>query len=97
MTHEIYKINSFKIVAPYTLEVVFDDTTIKVIDFEPILHGELFGRLRDLTFFNSVFLDEEVHTITWPNGPDFDPAVLHNWEHNLSALIEQSAKWLVAG
>lgn len=96
MTHEIYKINSFKIVAPYTLEIVFDDNIRKVINFEPILHGALYGKLRDLTFFNSVFLDKEVHTIAWPNGADFDPAVLHNWEDNLSALIELSAKWRAA-
>lgn len=96
MTHEIYKIKSFKIAAPYTLELHFDDNIRKVINFEPILRGALYGKLRDLTFFNSVYLDEEVHTIAWPNGADFDPAVLHNWEDNLDALIEQSAKWQVA-
>ena len=93
MTHEIYKINRFKIVSPYTLEIIFDDASSKVINFEPVLYGSLFGILRDLDFFNSVYLDTEVHTIVWSNGADFDPAVLHNWEDNLVALTEQIAKW----
>lgn len=96
MIHEIYKIKSFKIVGAYTLEIVFDDGLQKLINFEPILYGGLYGKLRDLDFFNSVHLDSEVHTIIWQNGADFDPAILHNWEDNLGALVEQTAKWRLA-
>lgn len=24
-------------------------------------------------------LDAEVNTLVWPNGADFDPAILHDW------------------
>ena len=54
MTHPMYRVEEFEIVARYTLRVVFDDATQQLIDFEPVLRGELYGPLRDLTLFNRV-------------------------------------------
>jgi hypothetical protein len=54
----------------------------QVIDFGPILYGELYGRLRDIELFRRVTVDPEVHTLVWPNGADFDPATLHDWPHS---------------
>ena len=79
MTHAIYRVRSFAIEAPYTLRVRFDDATEQVIDFRPVLAGEMFGPLQDLAVFNGVRIDPEVHTLVWPNGADFDPATLHDW------------------
>jgi hypothetical protein len=64
-------------VADYTLRVTFDDRTSQVINFKPVLRGEVFGPLRDLNLFNQVWLDPEVHTLVWPNGADFEPWLLH--------------------
>ena len=86
MKHLIYRVQAFKIVAPYTLQVWFDDNTNKTIDFQPVLDGELYAPLRDLMQFNQVQLDPEVHTLVWPNGADFDPETLHNWEQYAGAL-----------
>jgi len=77
MLHPIYRVISVEIVAPYTLLLRFDDNTQQIINFEPVLAGELYAPLRDLTLFNQVQLDPEVHTIVWPNGADFDPATWH--------------------
>ena len=44
-----------------------------------VLAGELYGALADEEVFDSVRLDEEAHTLVWPNGADFDPAMLYNW------------------
>jgi hypothetical protein len=79
MSHAVYKVRSFAILGPYTLSVGFDDGTTREIDFSPILQGELFGPLRDLSLFEKVTLDDEVHTLVWPNGADFDPSTLHDW------------------
>lgn len=79
MAHEIYRVTGFEKVGPYTLRVDFDDQTSQVIDFEPVLRGDLFGPLRDASAFDEVKLDAEVHTLVWPNGADFDPAILHDW------------------
>ena len=79
MIHPIHRVRMFEIVAPYTLVVQFDDNTEQRIDFRPVLAGELFGPLLDLSLFNRVRLDPEVKTLVWPNDADFDPATLHDW------------------
>jgi hypothetical protein len=93
MRHAIYKVNSFAIVGPYTLRVGFDDGTFREIDFSPILQGELYGPLRDLRLFEQVKLDDEVHTLVWPNGADFDPTTLHNWPSVPGEVTDALERW----
>ena len=93
MTHSIHRIRSFEILSPYTLRVLFEDDTEQTINFRPVLAGELYGPLRDLSLFNQVCLDPEVHTLVWPNGADFDPATLHDWPEQEPALIARAQKW----
>jgi hypothetical protein len=93
MNHPIYRVRSFEIVAPYTLRVLFDDHSEQIIDFLPILAGELYGPLRKLELFNQVRIDPEVQTLIWPNGADFDPATLHDWPIHLRAFLELARGW----
>lgn len=93
MWHPIYRVRSFRIVAPFTLRVAFDDGTSQVIDFRPVLAGDLFGPLRDPSVFDQVSLDPEVHTLVWPNGADFDPATLHDWPECVDALAARAREW----
>jgi len=93
MAYQIHSIIAYKLVSPFTLELVFNDGAKKTIDFLPILHGEMYGPLADLSFFQKVILDKEAHTITWPNGADFDPAVLYNWEDCVEELTERARNW----
>ena len=85
--HHIYRVKKFEIVAPYTLRVYFPDGASQTIDFRPVLAGKLYGPLRDLSLFNQVQIDPEVHTLVWPNGADFDPATLHDWPEYAEALL----------
>jgi hypothetical protein len=93
MSHPIYRVESFEIVGPYTLKVEFDDGTSQVIDFTPVLHGELYEPLNDETLFNQVQIDPEVHTLVWPNGADFDPATLHDWPEYVEELKALAGQW----
>ncbi len=93
MSHPIYKVVSVKVAAPYTLKVEFDDDTSQMIDFKPILKGELYAPLLDITLFTQVQIDPEVHTLVWPNGADFDPATLHDWEEYVKELKTLSRQW----
>jgi hypothetical protein len=93
MDHLICKVRSFQIVAPFTLRVQFDDNTEQVIDFEPVLAGELYEPLRNPTLFDQVRVDPEVQTLVWPNGADFDPATLHDWPQYAQAMAAQARKW----
>ena len=93
MCHPIYRVESFEIVGPYTLKVMFNDGTSQVINFRPILEGELFGPLADLSFFRQVSIDPEVHTLVWPNGADFEPATLHDWPAYEEELKLMGQRW----
>ena len=96
MEHPIYRVQAFEIVGPYTLRLSFDDDTEQTIDFRPVLAGELYGPLRDLSRFNQVTIDPEVHTLVWPNGADFDPATLHDWPVYADSLTARARKWELA-
>ena len=93
MAHEICRVSSFEKIAPFTLNIQFDDGSSQTIDFRPVLEGELYGPLQDPTVFAQVQIDPEVHTLVWPNGADFDPAILHNWPESGPALKALVARW----
>jgi hypothetical protein len=94
MVHPIYQVTSFTILGPYKLQVEFDDKATQNIDFRSILKGSIYGPLNDLTLFNQVKIDPEVHTLVWPNGADFDPATLHDWQDQVEEFKQLSYKWI---
>jgi len=90
MRHPIHRVTGFERIAPFTLRVEFDDETTQVIDFRPVLAGDIYGPLGDARLFDQVRLDGEAHALVWPNGADFDPAILHDWPtagRDLAALV----------
>jgi hypothetical protein len=93
MSHPVYRVLSFDIVAPYVLRVCFDDHTEQIVDFQHVLAGELYGPLSDLELFNQVRIDPEVQTLMWPDGADFDPATLHDWPSNERAFRDLARRW----
>ena len=93
MGHAIYRIDGFEIVGPYTLALQFNDGTEQRIDFRPVLEGEVFGALKDLSIFNAVELDSTFGTIQWPNGADFDPETLHDWPKYRDELSAMARRW----
>ncbi len=96
MQHAIHSVRSYDIVVRYTLCVGFEDGTEQVIDFEPILAGELDGPLRDPALFAQVRLDTDARTLVWPNGADFDPATLHDWPRYERQFREMASRWAAA-
>ena len=93
MYHKLYRVTGFEIVGDYTIRVEFDDGTQQVIDFQPVLHGELWGPLRDRALFRQVRLNPVAHTLTWPNEADFDPETLHNWPEYKDELAARARAW----
>lgn len=93
MSHPVCKVKAFDIVGPYRLRVDFDDGVSQTIDFSPILEGEIYGPLRDLALFNKVAIDEDAHTLVWPNGADFDPATLHDWPRHAAEMAAMARRW----
>jgi hypothetical protein len=93
MAHAVYRVIGFEIVEPYTLRVEFDDGATQVIDFQSILHGELYGPLQDERLFRQLEIDPEIHTLIWPTGADFDPAVLHDWPRYATDMRRLAEQW----
>ena len=96
IAHPIHRVQSFEILGPHVLRVVFEDGSQQVIDFRPVLAGELFGPLRDPAVFARVRLDPEARTLVWPNGADFDPETLHGWPRYAEALHARAREWEVS-
>ena len=94
MKHSICQVTSVEPIGPYTLRVGFDDRTFQIIDFRPVLQGELYGPLRDPDVFAQVHIDPEVQTLVWPNGADFDPATLHDWAEYGEDMVKMVGDWL---
>lgn len=93
MDHAVYRVVSLTVSGPFVLDIRFDDGTQRTIDFQPVLRGELYGPLRDVTMFERVTIDPDTHTLVWPNGADFDPATLHDWPNTRTRMIELAQCW----
>ena len=96
MPHPIYRVTSVELLGDYRLRVGFDDGSAQEIDLEPVLEGEMYGPLRDSAVFASVEIDPEVHTLVWPTGADFDPAILHDWPSHEAAMRQLAQRWAMA-
>jgi hypothetical protein len=71
----------------FVLRLTFNDGSTQVIDFQPLLHGEVFEPLRDLSEFTKVAVNRESGTIEWPTGADYNPVVLHDWPDYKDAIL----------
>lgn len=88
-----HKVISFEIIAPFTIRVQFEDDTTQTINFEPIVGHRMYWPLRDPEFFNNVFISDELPTLTWPNGADFNPDHLYNWSEYEQLYIKRIKEW----
>ncbi len=93
MSHPIHQVISFEHIAPFTLRLKFEDNTEQIIDFTPVLGGEVYGQLLDPSLFKTVHIEPHFHTLEWYNGADFNPNTLHDWQKHLPGLIEQTKQW----
>ena len=96
MPHPIHRVTSVEVLGGCRLRIGFDDGSSREIDFQPILEGELYGPLRDVELFARVKVDPEVPTLVWPNGADFDPAILHDWPEHEEAMRSLARRWALA-
>lgn len=93
MIHPIYRATSCRPLPVYKLSLQFNDGESRIVDLEPVLAGDLYGPLRDESVFSQVRIDAETGVPVWPNGADFDPAILHDWDVHLPGFLKAAAKW----
>jgi hypothetical protein len=77
-----------KHIKDYTLYLRFPDGSEGEVDFEQELEGEIFEPLKDISYFKNFTVDQELHTVVWPNGADFAPEFLYE---KLQVLAYQGA------
>ena len=70
------------------LRVTFSDGLVRELDFADALPGVL-ATIDDDEVFGGVVVDSVAGTISWPNGIDLDPDVLHGDDASASAIQPQ--------
>jgi len=73
------KVVEVEVVGEHRLRVAFDDGVSGEIDTSTWTWRGVFEPLRDPTYFARVELDQQLGTISWPNGADIAPETLHLW------------------
>jgi hypothetical protein len=61
----------------FKILITFNNGVKKVVDLEQHLWGEMFEPLKDKNLFKQFKVDNDIHTIVWPNGADFSPESLY--------------------
>ena len=66
-----------KYIKDYTLYLRFSDGSDGEVNLEHELDGEIFEPLKDISYFKDFSVNQELHTVVWPNGADFAPEFLY--------------------
>ncbi len=73
---KLIRVRRVEVVDGLAVRIEFEDSTVKLLDLEPLMHGPIFDELvHDSALFNQITVEHG--TITWPNGADIDPDVLY--------------------
>lgn len=59
------------------LLVGFEDGSRRLADLQSRLVGEIFQPLRNIAYFKTARLNEDLDTVCWENGADFSPDFLY--------------------
>jgi len=73
----MHYITGVKHTGGYRLELEFEDGTIRSVDLEHHLDGEVFDLLKDPGHFRSAHLNTDIDTVVWDNGADMSPDFLY--------------------
>ena len=70
-------VKNVKYLSGYKLELTFEDASVRFVDLEPHLDGEIFAPLKNVEYFKTVQVSQDIDTITWENGADLSPDFLY--------------------
>ena len=74
----IPRVTDAKYIKDFTLYLRFSDGSDGEVDLERELDGEIFEPLKDISYFKDFSVNQELHTVVWPNGADFAPEFLYD-------------------
>jgi len=61
----------------YKLQLTFEDGSLRLVNLESHLDGEIFEPLKDINYFKTVRVSPDFDTIVWDNGADMSPDFLY--------------------
>ena len=64
-------------ISGYQLLLTFEDGSVRQVDLERELDGEIFEPLKDVEYFKTVRVNPDLDTIVWENGADMSPDFLY--------------------
>jgi hypothetical protein len=76
----IIHVTHAKVVGGFSLELTFDNGVRKRVNLRKELYGPIFEPLRDPSYFAKAYVDPDSRTVSWPNGADFAPDFLYQFE-----------------
>jgi hypothetical protein len=75
----IHDVVSALYIGEYKIEVSFDNGKKGVVDFSKYLDkGGVFERFKDIDFFKSFSINEELGVLSWQNEIDIAPEILYS-------------------
>lgn len=73
----MHRIVEVKPLENYRVWIKFSDGIEGTVDLSELVGKGVFSVWEDVNFFNSVFIDQESHTIAWKGGIDLCPDNLY--------------------
>lgn len=70
-------VKSVKYIDGYKLAITFENNITKIVDLDGHLEKGIFKPLKDISYFKTVRVDEDLDTIVWDNGADISPNFLY--------------------
>ena len=71
------RVTHAEIVRGFVVHLRFADGTEGEVDLSNELEGPIFEPLQDESYFRKMSVNDDIHTIVWPNGADFAPEFLY--------------------
>lgn len=66
-----------KYISGYKLALTFEDGSVRRVDLQAHLDGEIFEPLKEINYFKTVHVNPDLDTIVWDNGADMAPEFLY--------------------
>lgn len=84
---------SFELVGQHAIKMVFADGKIQEINFRPVVGYGWMKDLADPEYFAKVHLSEGGN-LEWPDGQDFNPEALYDWQNFEHFYIEEATRYM---
>lgn len=81
-------VKNVKYIEDYKLAITFENNIMKIVNLDGHLDKGIFKPLKDISYFKTVRLDEDLDTIVWDNGADISPDFLYEIGQDISKKIK---------